>query len=86
MITFLYCSFGGSEEHPERNNCGIDTMVCSSEGSKNYLHGTIKETKRFLVHTDGQGLLRFGFVGFYGISTILGYLMQNPVFTYILDI
>ena len=25
-------------------------------------------------------------VGFYGISTIVGYLMPNPIFTYILDI
>ena len=32
--------------------------------------------------------LRFGigWVGFYGISTIEGYLMPNPVYTYILDI
>ena len=28
----------------------------------------------------------FGFVGFYGISTIVGYLMPNPVYTYILNI
>ena len=28
----------------------------------------------------------FGWVGFYGISTIVGYLMPNPVFTYILTI
>ena len=28
----------------------------------------------------------FGLVGFYGISTILGYLMPNPIYTYILDI
>ena len=25
-------------------------------------------------------------VGFYGISTIVGYLMPNPLYTYILDI
>ena len=25
----------------------------------------------------------FGWVGFYGISTILSYLMQNPLYTYI---
>ena len=24
----------------------------------------------------------FGSVGFYGISTIVGYLMQNPLYTY----
>ena len=28
----------------------------------------------------------FGLVGFYGTSTIVGYLMPNPLFTYILDI
>ena len=28
----------------------------------------------------------FGLVWFYGISTIVGYLMPNPVYTYILDI
>ena len=28
----------------------------------------------------------FGLVGFYGISIIVGYLMPNPIYTYILDI
>ena len=28
----------------------------------------------------------FGLVGLYGISTIVGYLMPNPLYTYILDI
>ena len=28
----------------------------------------------------------FGFVGFYGISNIVGYLIQNPLNTYILNI
>ena len=28
----------------------------------------------------------FGLVGFYGISTIVGYLMPNPLHTYILNI
>ena len=28
----------------------------------------------------------FGLVGFYGISTIVGYLMPNLLYTYILDI
>ena len=27
-----------------------------------------------------------GWVGFYGISTIVGYLMPNPFYTYILNI
>ena len=30
--------------------------------------------------------IRFGLVGFYGISTIVGYLMPNPFYTYILTI
>ena len=30
--------------------------------------------------------IRFGLVGFYGISTIVGYLMPNPYYTYILNI
>ena len=29
--------------------------------------------------------IRFNFVGFYGISTIVGYLMQNPLYTCILN-
>ena len=28
----------------------------------------------------------FGLVRFYGISTIVGYLMPNPLYTYILNI
>ena len=28
----------------------------------------------------------FGLVGFYGISTIVGYLMPTPLYTYILNI
>ena len=28
----------------------------------------------------------FGLVGFYGISTIIGNLMTNPLYTYTLDI
>ena len=30
--------------------------------------------------------IAFGLVGFYGISTIVGYLMPNPLYTYILNI
>ena len=30
--------------------------------------------------------IRFCFIGFYGISTIAGYLMLNPLYTYILNI
>ena len=31
-------------------------------------------------------LVWFGLVWFYGISTIVGYLMPNPIYTYILNI
>ena len=30
-------------------------------------------------------MIWFGLVGFYGISTIVGYLMPNPLYTYILN-
>ena len=30
--------------------------------------------------------IEFALVGFYGISTIVGYLMPNPLYTYILNI
>ena len=29
---------------------------------------------------------KFGLIWFYGISTIVGYLMPNPVFTYVLNL
>ena len=29
---------------------------------------------------------RFGLIWFYGTSTVVGYLMPNPFYTYILDI
>ena len=32
------------------------------------------------------GLVWFGLVGFYGRSTIVGYLMPNPLYTYTLNI
>ena len=31
-------------------------------------------------------MIWFGLVGFYGISTIVGYLMPNPLYTYIYQI
>ena len=31
-------------------------------------------------------MIWFGWVGFYGISTIVGYLMPNPLYTNILNI
>ena len=34
----------------------------------------------------GQTVPLLGLVWFYGISTIVGYLMPNPLYTYILDI
>ena len=37
-------------------------------------------------HSSQKGLVQFGLVWFYGISTNVGYLMPTPVFTYILNI
>ena len=37
-------------------------------------------------HFHGQRLVSFCRVGFYGISTIVGYLMPKPLYTYVLDI
>ena len=31
-------------------------------------------------------MIWFGWVGFYVISTIVGYLMSNPLYTYILNV
>ena len=39
-----------------------------------------------LVEIKQLKLSWFGLVGFYGISTIVGYLMPNPLYTYILNI
>ena len=33
-----------------------------------------------------EEIVWFGLVWFYGISTFVGYLMPNPLYTYILDI
>ena len=35
---------------------------------------------------DSDKIVCFSLVWFYGISTIVGYLMPNPVYTYILNI
>ena len=60
---------------------------------------TNKKVDGFLWHMNNGGLLNdksslyiyirniwFGWVWFYDISTIGGYLMPNPLYTYILDI
>ena len=54
---------------------------------KKLIFSPIKE-KLFLETMRHIGLLifRFGLVAFYGISTIIGYLMPNPFYTYILNI
>ena len=31
-------------------------------------------------------MIKFGLIWFYGISTLVCYVMQNPFYTYILDI
>ena len=42
----------------------------------------VRDLTRFFVGLD----VRFDSVGFYGISTIVGYLLPNHFYTYILDI
>ena len=37
-------------------------------------------------HVEKKGFLKFSLVGFYGISILVGYLMLNPHYTYILNI
>ena len=39
-------------------------------------------TSSLYIHIE---YILFGLVGFYGISTIVGYLMPNPLYTYILN-
>ena len=46
---------------------------CRLFNAKSFLHIYIK-------------YIGFGLVGFYGISTFVGYLMPNPLYTYILDV
>ena len=54
--------------------CKMHSVGCSLKIPILYMH----------VHSR---LLRGSlFVGFYGISTIVGYLMPNPFYTYILNI
>ncbi len=48
---------------------------------KTELKQFVAETIAILVRKQLNGL-----VGFYGISTIVGYLMPNPLYTYILNI
>ena len=40
----------------------------------------------FLIHCMYIKYIRFGLFGFYGISTIVGYLMPNLLYTYVLNI
>ena len=46
--------------------------------------GPVCKTKK--SQANNNSFIWFGLVGFYGISTIVGYLMPNPLYTYILDI
>ena len=50
---------------------------------KKFLACNIFFIPRKIKHTEKKW---FCLLWFYGISTIIGYLMSNPVFTYILDI
>ena len=40
----------------------------------------------FQVNTHEKGMKLFGLAWFYGTSTIVGYLMPNPFYTYISNI
>ena len=46
----------------------------------------MKGVLHILQFQDWSFTIIFGLVGFYGISTIVGYLMPNPLYTYILII
>ena len=54
--------------------------VLENEIGKNTLNNTSKSPGEPI------GLVWFGLVWFYRISTIVGYLMPNPLYTYILNI
>ena len=57
------------------------TLFLNSQRQQAEKHMTIQ------IKFQTQNLLnRFGWVEFYGISTIVGYLMPNPVYTYISNI
>ena len=59
----------------------IDTSVCII--SPKYVHLVIEN----LIESQlNLFVFWFGLVGFYGISIIVGYLMPNPLYTYILNI
>ena len=51
--------------------CGIVLLIFDPEQCLKVKHHT---------------MYRFDLVGFYGISTNVGYLMPNPLYTYILNI
>ena len=53
--------------------------------SFNYQHSTFLNPKfhSYIQAVGSYILIRFSLVGFYGISTLVGYLMPNPVYAYI---
>ena len=46
----------------------------------------LSEAKNFMNNPYTLSVILFGLVRFYGMSSIVGYLMPNPVYLYILDI
>ena len=46
----------------------------------------ITNIKLQFCQSELQIITSYGLVGFYGISTIVGYLMPNPTYRYILNI
>ena len=65
------------------SNCSLIILVI---GSFVTFGGFPSRFSKCCFHSFTLCLIRFGLVWFYGISTIVGYLMPNPAFTYILDI
>ena len=55
--------------------------------NKNKIKEFLKRNSKFREESKNvKSNVYFGLVGFYGISTIVGYLMPNPLYTYILNI
>ena len=51
-----------------------------------YFRATVKHFRRYVTETSPSLLVWFGLIGLYGLLIIVGYLMTNPLYTYILNI
>ena len=68
----------GNKNKPKRIRSS--SFVCKS--IKVYENLVLK----LILIQSSHGFISFALLWFYGIPTIVGYLMPNPVFTYILNI